>query len=64
MRTTLDIPQELIEEAMKILGVKTKSDAIKGSLERLIRSYKRKQLINYRGKVDLDIDLDKLRDRD
>ena len=64
MRTTLDIPQELIEEAMKILGVKTKSDAIKGSLERLIRSYKRKQLITYKGKIDLDIDLDKLRDRD
>ena len=63
MRTTLDIPEELIKEAMKILGVKTKSDAIKGSLEKLIKSYKRKQLISYKGKIDLDINLSELRDR-
>lgn len=63
MRTTLDIPEELIKEAMKILGVKTKSDAIKGSLEKLIKSYKRKQLISYKGKIDLDINLNELRDR-
>lgn len=63
MRTTLDIPEELIKEAMKILGVKTKSDAIKGSLEKLIKSYKRKQLIGYKGKIDLDINLNELRNR-
>lgn len=63
MRTTLDIPKKLIEEAMKVTGAKTKSQVIKEALQAQINQEKRKKLIALKGSLDLDIDLDTLRDR-
>lgn len=63
MRTTLDLPEELIKEAMKITGSKTKSALIKEALEAQIKRIKRKRLLSFKGKIDLDIDLDSLRNR-
>lgn len=63
MRTTLDIPEDLINEAMKITGAKTKSQVIKEALEEQIKKAKRQRLLNFKGKLDLDIDLDATRDR-
>ncbi|MEX2336309.1 MAG: type II toxin-antitoxin system VapB family antitoxin [Fulvivirga sp.] len=63
MRTTLDIPADLMKKAMQITGSKTKSQAIKDALEALVASEKRKKLLLYKGKIDLNIDLDLLRDR-
>jgi len=63
MRTTLDLPEDLIKQVMKILETKTKSDAIKKALEEVIRIHKVKRLAQYRGKIDLDLDLDTLRGR-
>lgn len=63
MRTTLDIPKKLMDEAMKVTGAKTKSQMIKDALQAEIDRVKRKRLISRKGTVDLDIDLDSLRDR-
>lgn len=63
MRTTLDIPKELIDEAMKVTGTKTKSQLIRDALQLKIDQEKKKRLISLKGKIDLDIDLDTLRDR-
>ncbi len=63
MRTTLDIPEELIAEAMDLTKAKTKSQLIKEALEGHIMRIKRKRLIALKGTLDLDIDLDTLRDR-
>jgi Arc/MetJ family transcription regulator len=63
MRTTLDLPKDLLEEAMKLTGAKTKSQLIKDALEDQIKRIKRKRLISFKGSIDLDIDLDKLRNR-
>ncbi len=63
MRTTLDLPQNLVEEGMKITGFRTKSQLIKFALEKLIAGEKRRRLLTYQGKIDLDIDLDELRER-
>lgn len=63
MRTTIDIPEELIKEVMKITGATTKSQAIKLALEEKIAVTKRKRLITMKGSIDLDLDLDVLRDR-
>lgn len=64
MRTTLDIPEKLIEEAMKVTGATTKSQLIKDALQAEIDRAKRKRLIARKGTFDLDVDLDTLRNRD
>lgn len=63
MRTTLDIPRELMDEAMKVTGATTKSQLIKQALQAEIDRTRRKRLIAKKGTLDLDIDLDTLRDR-
>jgi len=63
MRTTLDLPEELLHEAMQVTDIKTKTKVITVALEELVRKSKISTLKKYKGKVDLDIDLNKLRDR-
>ena len=63
MRTTLDLPEELVEEAMKATNIKTKTKVIVAALEQLIRKSKIAEIKNYKGQVDLDIDLNELRGR-
>jgi len=63
MRTTLDIPTKLIDEAMKATGATTKSQLIKDALQAEIDRAKRKKLIAKKGTINLDVDLDTLRDR-
>lgn len=63
MRTTLDIPKELIEEVMKITNAKSKSDAVKIALQEILLREERLKLLKYKGKVDLNIDLKTLRQR-
>lgn len=63
MRTTLEIPENLIREAMELTGAKTKSQLIKEALGDQIARIKRKRLIAYKGTIDLEIDLDNLRKR-
>lgn len=64
MRTTLDIPKKLIDEAMKATGATTKSQLVRDALQAQIDRAKRKRLITRKGTLDLEIDLDVLRDRD
>jgi len=63
MRTTLDLPDTLINEAMALTHSKTKTDLIKTALINLIQKEKIKEIKKYYGKLDLDIDLDLLRNR-
>ncbi len=63
MRTTLDLPENLLDEAMKITHTHTKTAVIIKALEELVRKSKISDLKKYRGKIDLDINLDELRDR-
>ncbi len=63
MRTTLDIPEGLLSEAMKVTQARTKTEVIKFALENIIQKNKLQELKNYRGKIKLDINLDILRNR-
>lgn len=63
MKTTIDLPEELIAEAMQATGSKSKIEAIKKALHEVILREKRLKLLNFKGKVDLNIDLNSLRDR-
>ena len=63
MRTTIDIPEKLINEAMKLTKARTKTELIKLALSDIIRKNKIKSIKNYKGKINLDIDLNTLRGR-
>ena len=63
MRTTLDLPEALLLEAMKATHIKTKTKMIITALEEIIQKNKISELKKFKGKVDLDIDMNKLRSR-
>jgi len=63
MRTTLELPDTLVREAMDLTKITTKTELIKSALENVIQREKIKGLTSYFGKVNLEIDLDKLRKR-
>jgi hypothetical protein len=63
MKTTINLPDQLIEKAQKELNIKNKTTLIIMGLQELIHQSSINKLRNLRGKIPLDIDLDKLRDR-
>ena len=63
MRTTLDLPNDLLEEAMKVTHLETKTKVIITAIEELIRKSKISELKKFKGKIDLNIDLDTVRGR-
>jgi hypothetical protein len=63
MRTTLDLPDGLAEEAVRLLGFKSKTDAVVVSLQELIRRKRVAELKTMLGHVDLQIDVPRSRRR-
>ena len=63
MRTTLDLPESLINEAMGITHSQTKTSLIISAIENLVRKSKLEGLKHFKGKVNIDIDLKSLRKR-
>jgi len=63
MRTTLDLPEDLLHKAMSVSQIKTKTQVITVALQELIRKSELSELKKFKGKIDLDIDLDVIRDR-
>jgi hypothetical protein len=56
MRATLNIPDELIEEVQDITGTKSKTKAIITAMEGFLRQQRVKELIQYKGKIDIEYD--------
>ena len=63
MRTTVDIPEEIMKEALRTSQAKTKTMVIVLGLKELINRHKLDQLRALRGKVKLMVDLSKSRKR-
>ena len=63
MRTTLDLPENLLRVAMRATNIRTKTAVIIRALEDLVRKSEIQDLKKYRGKINLDIDIDHIRDR-
>lgn len=57
MRTTLDLPVELVEEARAALGFKSKTDTVVLALRELVRQRRLDDLKALLGRVQLEIDL-------
>ena len=60
MRTTLELPDTLVHEAMALTKISTKTELVKFALENVIQREKIKELTNYFGKINLKIDLNKM----
>jgi len=58
MRITLDLPESLIAEAMKATHQRTITAVVLTALEDLVRKNRIHGLRQFKGKVDLDIDLE------
>ena len=63
MRTTLDLPEDLLLEAMKTTHISTKTKVIITALEQLITKSKISEIKKYKGQIDLGINIDELRGR-
>jgi hypothetical protein len=63
MRTTLDLPQDLLDEARAGLGFKSKTDTIILALRELVRRQRLQELKALMGRVRLDVDTARSRRR-
>ena len=63
MRTTLDLPTELLDSARKALGFKSKTDTIVVALRELVRRHRLEELKSLLGRVELDVDVERSRRR-
>lgn len=61
MKTTLNIPDGLLEQAMTVAKSKTKTDAVIAALNELIRQKKIERVLSGVGKVKINDNWDKLR---
>ena len=64
MRTTLNLPEALLQEALETTNAKNKTQVIILALEELIRRHNLAKLKQFKGKIDLDIDINTLRGRE
>lgn len=63
MRTTINLPEDLIKKALKLSRCRTKTALFKMALENIILKEEVTGIKDFKGKIDLDIDLDTIRDR-
>lgn len=64
MRTTLNLDDEALATAMKVSKGRTKSEVVNEALRRYAWERSRRQLLDFRGKVEWEGNLDALRKRE
>lgn len=64
MRTTLDLPEDLVEEARTSLGYSSKTDTVVFALREVVRRSRVEDLKRLMGKIEFDFDPTALRKRD
>lgn len=63
MRTNIDIDDKLIEEALRLTGLKTKRAVVEQGLQTLIRLKRQRRILDLAGKVHWEGNIDDSRDR-
>ena len=64
MRTTLDLPEGLVDQARSALGYSSKTDTVVFALREVVRRSRVEELKNLMGKIEFDFDPTLLRKRD
>ncbi len=63
MPTNLAIDEKLLEEALKVSGLKTKKNTVNEALKEFIQRRKQKDIISLFGKIEIDESYDYKRER-
>ena len=58
MRTNIDLDDQLVEEAFRLTHLRTKKELLNLALQELIRSYKKRNLLDLSGKIQFQPDYD------
>lgn len=61
MRTTIDIDEKLMNEALKATGLKTRKEAVELGLKTLVRLQQQAEIRKYKGRLKWEGDLDDMR---
>lgn len=61
MKTTLDIPDALLKEAIKLSGTRTKTETVRLALEELIRQKRVEEIVASAGRLKFSGACDKMR---
>jgi Arc/MetJ family transcription regulator len=61
MRTNIVIDDDLMDDAIRLTGAKSKKEAVELGLKTLIRLKKQEKIREFRGKLSWEGDLDELR---
>ena len=61
MRTNIVIDDELMENALKMTGLRTKREAVELGLKTLVKLKQQEQIRQFRGKLTWKGDLEKMR---
>ncbi|MFN3801074.1 type II toxin-antitoxin system VapB family antitoxin [Belliella pelovolcani] len=61
MRTNIEIDEDLISEAMKVTGHKTKKATVEEGLKLIIQLNQQSEIKKLRGKLNWEGDLEKMR---
>lgn len=61
MRTNIVIDDELMDEAIKLTGAKTKKEAVELGLRTLVRIKRQERIKRYRGKLEWEGNLSRMR---
>ena len=64
MRTTLDLPDGLVEEAREAIGFKSKTDTVVFALKEVVRRKRMDELKNFITTMKFDIDPTEIRKKD
>lgn len=61
MRTNIEIDDKLMQDALRLTGVKTKREAVELGLRTLLRLRQQEEIRRFRGKLAWEGDLDAMR---
>ena len=64
MRTTINVEDEIFKDIMRLTEAKTKTEAVNKALAEYVRFRKKQDLLSLSGKIKIDEDYRKLRERE
>ena len=60
-RTNIDLDDKLVKEGMRVFKCKTKKELVHLALQELLKKEKRKEILQLRGKIQWEGNLEELR---